>query len=458
MKSLFLLVLALPTQLLAQTSVTLRHINIVDVKTGAIHKDQLVLIKNQKIDLIVNDNNKQAGATGEVVDGTNKFLIPGLWDMHTHYHENVPVTRVYKIPSMLVNGVTGVRNMFGTKEDIQLRDSVNKNLLIAPREIVASPLINGPGSFVPGDISISNASRIPILVDSLQKIGYDFIKVYSFLRSDLFFELAKYCRQKNMPIAGHVPLGITAEQASAAGLQSFEHMTGLRKSFSGKDELLLNRQLEKEIADASGYKAYVDILFKSDASLPFDSLTAKKIVKTLKANHTAITPTIVVFRGWEFNRDSLMRMPSLAYVSKSRQQDWYNFRETFSDEKDRTSNALQLLSFLHKEGMMILAGTDNENPFVVDGFSLHDELEYYVEAGLTPLEALQTATLNPAIFLHKEKDLGTVAKGKFADLVVLDKNPLADIKNTRTINAVIINGHLISKTQIEQSLNALKNQ
>lgn len=248
MKSLILLLLALPTQILAQTAITLRHINIVDVKTGAIYKNQMVLIKNQKIDFIGNDSDKKANTTGEVVDGTNKFLIPGLWDMHTHYHENVPVTRVYKIPMMLANGVTGVRNMFGTKEDIQLRDSVNKNLLIAPREIVASPLVNGPGSFVPGDISISNASRIPVLVDSLQNMGYDFIKVYSFLRSDLFFELAKYCRQKNMPIAGHVPLGITAEQASAAGFQSFEHMTGLRKSFAGIDEQQLNRQLEKKIS------------------------------------------------------------------------------------------------------------------------------------------------------------------------------------------------------------------
>lgn len=192
--------------------------------------------------------------------------------------------------------------------------------------------------------------------------------------------------------------------------------------------------------------------------MPFDSSEAKKVVKILKANHTTITPTIVVFRGWEFNRDSLMKMPSMAYVSKARQQDWYNFRGTFSDEKDRTSNALQLLRFLHKEGMMILAGTDNENPFVVDGFSLHDELEYYVQAGLTPLEALQTATLNPAIFLHKENELGTVAKGKFADLVLLDKNPLADIKNTRAISAVIMNGHLINKTRIERSLKALENQ
>jgi len=119
-------------------------------------------------------------------------------------------------------------------------------------------------------------------------------------------------------------------------------------------------------------------------------------------------------------------------------------------------NFLQMLSFLHKQGVMILAGTDTENPFVVPGFSLHDELELYIKAGLSPLEALQTATLNPAIFMHKENELGTVAKGKLADLVILDQNSLVEIKNTRTINAVIMNGHLIDRDQINKLLEQLK--
>ena len=176
------------------------------------------------------------------------------------------------------------------------------------------------------------------------------------------------------------------------------------------------------------------------------------------SQHTAVVPTIVVFPGSEYSRDSLMKIPSLKYVSKERQQSWYNRRESFNIEKGWTENAIQLLSFLHKQGVMILAGTDNENPFVVDGFSLHDELEYYVQAGFTPLEALQTATLKPVIFLHKKNDLGTVTKGKLADLVILNKNPLDDIKNTREIDAVIMNGHLISKTQIEASLKALESK
>jgi len=457
MKSLFLLLLVLPAQLLAQTSIMLRHINIVDIQTGAVHKNQVVLIKSGKINFIGRDSNKQTDVSGEIVDGTNKFLIPGLWDMHTHYPKNVSASRVYKTTMMLANGITGGRIMWGSKANIQLRDSVNKGFITAPREIVATPLVNGPGNFFVNDIAISHAGRIPIMVDSLQKMGYDFIKVYSALRSDLFFELAKYCKQKNIPIAGHVPLGVTAEQASAAGLQSLEHMSGLRKSFSGKGEEL-SRKFEKELADTIGFKAYVDILFKSDALMPLDSSSAKMIVKSLKANHTAITPTIVAFRGWESSRDSLMMMPSMVYVSKTQQQDWYNFRETFAKEKGFMQSALQLLSFLHKQGIMVLAGTDNENPFVVDGFSLHEELSYFVQAGMTTLEALQTATLNPAIFLHKENDLGTVAKGKFADLVLLDKNPLVDIRNTRAISAVIMNGRLITKTQIEQSLKALENR
>jgi imidazolonepropionase-like amidohydrolase len=151
-----------------------------------------------------------------------------------------------------------------------------------------------------------------------------------------------------------------------------------------------------------------------------------------------------------------MQSASMAYVPKALKQYWYDTRGMMNFEKDMFQNFSQMLSFLHKQGMMIMAGTDCENPFVVPGFSLHDELELYVRAGLTSLEALQTATLNPAIYLHKEKELGTVTKGKLADLVILEKNPLLNIKNTKSINAVIMNGHLIDKNHINQFLEQLK--
>jgi hypothetical protein len=358
------------------------------------------------------------------------------------------------IPIMLANGITGLRDMWGSKDAIALRDSIDRNLLIAPRMIVGTPLVNGPRIFFQGTVTLSSVNQVPSVVDSLQSQGYDFVKVYSFLRHDLFFALAKYCREKHIPFEGHVPIGVTAEDASNSGMQSIEHMFGLRKSFSIQGEQLA-MQWEDEMSDTTISQFYV--LLKSESStLLFDTSKVKKVTATLITNHTPVVPTLVTAIGNTFNRDTLMKSTSMTYVPKALKQYWYDSRDMMNFEKDMPQNLLQMLRFLHKQGVMILAGTDTENPFVVPGFSLHDELELYVKAGLKPLEALQTATLNPAIFLQKEKELGTVTKGKLADLVILEQNPLLDIKNTRNINAVIINGHLIDKNQINQFLQQLK--
>ena len=454
MKYLLLLFITIPAQLLAQSSITIRHINIVDVKTGAINHNQIVYIKGNMIDSIGKDNNENKKNLGIELDCPNKYLIPGLWDMHLHDIGSTEDTKQFIIPILLANGITGLRNMWGTKEYIALRDSVNQNLIVAPRMVVGTPLVNGPLPFFQGSVTIKSTHEIPAIIDSLHNEGYDFIKVYSFLQHDLFFALAKYCNEKHISFEGHVPIGVTAEDASDAGIKSVEHLFGLRKSFSVKGEQLI-KPWEDEMLGTS--TSQFEVLLKSESStLQFDTIKAKTVTAILIANHTPVVPTLVACIGYTFNRDTLMQSASMAYVPRALKQYWYDTRGMMNFEKDMFKNFSQMLSFIHKQGMMIMAGTDCENPFVVPGFSLHDELELYVKAGLTSLEALQTATLNPAIFLHNEKELGTVTKGKLADLVILEKNPLLDIKNTKSINAVIMNGHLIDKNQINQFLEQLK--
>jgi hypothetical protein len=456
LKYLFLLFITIPAQLLAQSSITIRHINIVDVKTGAIRPDQMINIKGNRIEFIGNDTDNNRKNSESEINGTNKYLIPGLWDMHAHdIGWLIPnASKDFITPIMLANGITGFRDMWGSTEAIALRDSVNRNLVIAPRMFVGSSIVNGPRIFLRGTITLSSVNQVPAVVDSLQGQGYDFIKVYSYFRHDLFFALAKYCKEKHMRFEGHVPIGVTAEDASKAGMESIEHLFGLRKSFSIKTRPLI-MQWENEMLDTT--ISQFSVLLKSESStLPFDTTTAKQVTATLIKNHTWIVPTLVTAIGYTFNRDTLMKSTTLNYVPKDLRQYWYDARGMTAFEKDMFQDFLQMFSFLHKQGVMILAGTDNENPFVVPGFSLHDELELYIKAGLSPLEALQTATLNPAIFMHKENELGTVARGKLADLVILDENPLVDIKNTRSINAVIMNGHLIDKDQINKLLEQLK--
>jgi hypothetical protein len=377
--------------------------------------------------------------------------------MHAHCKRDLSFYNEFGIPLFLANVITGIRIMWGSKAEVLMRDSIERNLLIAPRLVVSTPIVDGPFPAHDGTLPISNESRVPIVVDSLKALGYDFLKVYSKMPRDLFFALATYCRQKNFPIAGHVPFGVTIQEASAAGLRSIEHSTGLNKSFSDKDEQL-SRQWEKEAKDTSGFMAYLDIFDKAEISdAPFNRSKAKKVSATLIANRTAVVPTVIVWSGYTMNRDSLMKIPALAYVSKAQQQQWYNFRGMASLGKNYSIyNKLEQINFLNKQGVLILAGSDCLNPFTVPGFSLHDELELLVKAGLTHLQALRTATLNPAIFLNKEKELGTVSKDKMADLVILERDPLTDIKNTRSIHAVVMNGNLIDKSRINKFIEQIK--
>jgi imidazolonepropionase-like amidohydrolase len=204
--------------------------------------------------------------------------------------------------------------------------------------------------------------------------------------------------------------------------------------------------------------AYLDIFDRAEISAaPVNNAKARKVSAALVANHTAVVPTVIVWPGYTLNRDTLINLPALAYLPEAKKQEWYKFREAASLGKySSIQNKLEQIDFLNKQRVLILAGSDCENPFTVTGFSLHDELELLVKAGLSPLQALQTATLNPAIFLNKEKDLGTVAKGKLADLVILEQNPLTDIRDTRSIHAVIMNGNLLDKKQIARFLEQVK--
>jgi hypothetical protein len=445
-----------PVQLFAQADVTIRHINVVDVVTGQIKADQLVSIHNGKIASIATDNNKAVKSASTLIDGTNKYLIPGLWDMHSHTGmNNMAFKKDYVIPLMLANGVTGMRIMLGTTYDLQLRDSINNGLLIGPRMVVGTPLLEGPGFIFPwGSLVISDTTRVPIVVDSLRQKGYDFMKVYSFLRSDIFFALARYCNQNKIPFAGHVPVGVTAEEASNAGQRSFEHLFGLLKSYNNDDKTF-SAQLEREADTANGTMVHLEILDKSEyATFAFDSIKAKQVIAVLKKNKTAVVPTIAAIRGVSYNQDSLKSLPEMVYADPDHLKGWETRYVTFP--QNAVSNALQNLSFLNRQGVMILAGTDNENPYTIHGFTLHEELEWYQQAGLSPLQALQSATLNPAIFLNRLNEMGTVDKNKLADLVILNANPLTDIRNTRNIFAVIMNGNVIDSTQIDGMLRKVR--
>jgi len=384
------------------------------------------------------------------VDATGKFLIPGLWDMHVHTGR-----RDIFLPLYIANGVTGVRDRGGDIEDpsgelsslsgayVQLslwRAAIEEGSLLGPRLVIAGFLIDG--FKWPGNIAAANAEEGRQAVDVLKKTGVDFVKVKSFLSKDAFLAIASEARRQHIVLAGHVPDAVRIAEASDAGQKSIEHLTGIAVGCSAIEQVMD----EKAQAFAARYRArYASI--EPRAAATFDPTIANALFSRFLTNGTWQVPTLVELRRNAIGEDSAQSDPLRAYLPASL-RDWWSKspNTTFPiGGQELFASELLLTQKMHTSGVLFLAGTDSPNPSILPGFALHDELKLLVRAGFSSMEAIQAATLNPARYLGREKDLGTIEDGKLADLVLLDSNPLDDISNTQKIRAVIVNGRYLNR-------------
>jgi hypothetical protein len=383
-----------------------------------------------------------------VIDGRGKFLIPGLWDMHVHGF--VYVFSDFAGPLMIANGVTGARDM-GYYIDTTLRWKAD---ILAGREIgprlVVGVRVDGPinqARFVAHVVSDEDGVRA---VDTLahKKDGSpraDFIKTYSWIPRAAYFGIAREAKKLGVTFAGHSPYSVSVVEASNAGQSSIEHEDDLMRACSSRDSVL--RAIFGDTATANA-PDQLQIIRDQARRLrdSHDPARCRVVIATLARNHTWVTPTLVVYQPYAHAFDSAATHPEWAkYVPGLVQGGWMRRAAGVSPADSmvvRSYFSFDRTRDLRDAGVKLLAGTDMPQAFVYPGFSLHDELELLVRAGLTPLEALRTATYNPAEFLGALDSLGTVAKGKLADLVLLEANPLSDIRNTRRIAVVIANGRV----------------
>jgi len=429
----------------AQT-VAIDHVTIVDVVKGKLSPDMTVVVDGKRIASIAKS---RAGAThtGQVMDATGMYLIPGLWDMHVHAFFTNDTARFHStselmFPLFIANGVTGVRDM-GSNLDAILaaRDSVAAHQVIGPRIVAAGPMLDGPTSRYQVIIKVGTAEEARAAVRKLHDRGVDFIKTQSLIPRDAYFALADEASKLGMRFEGHVPDAIRAREAVAAHQYSFEHLLGV---FGASTTIEDSFVAGKKPSDAAILAA------RSDAS-------EKAIVALVARNHVWQCPTILSDLG---TAADLVADPGLPYWLKATVEGWkrnslraLNATDTAAAGMKRRYDVweLSLTTRLHAAGVPFLAGTDAPAGFdLVPGASLHSELEWLVKAGFTPLEALQTATINPALFLGRTKDLGTVEAGKIADLVVLARNPLASIGNTRSVVAVVADGRYYSAAELNK--------
>ena len=437
------------------------HVTIVDVTGAPAQSDMTVVIDGNRISELGPSATLRVPEAAQVVDGTGKFMIPGLWDMHVHWF-GYDKSFLQLFP---INGVTGVRIMWGGPVHFALRKEVEEGSLLGPRMAIAGPILDGPRPIWPGSTAISNERDAREAVRSTKEQGYDFVKVYSLLPRKAYFAIADEAKKQGIPFVGHVPNFLSASEASDAGQKSIEHLTGILAACSSREEELRKRRENAHSNLRPGRNLPNPSIIRSITRETLETFSMEKantFFARLKQNQTWQCPTFTVLRSSAFANDpNFRRDPRLKYMPRQLRASWdpaNNFRlgtrtqEDFNLARSVYQKQLEVVGLMRRAGVEILAGTDVLNPYCFPGFSLHDELVILVEAGLSPMEALQTATLNPARFLGKEKDFGSIAQGKIADLVLLEANPLADIRNTTKINSVVTNGRLSDRSALDKLL------
>lgn len=439
-----------------QSSLAFTHIAVIDATGAPASADMTVIVTDGRIAALGRTGTVRVPNDAQVVDGTGKVLIPGLWDMHVHWY-----LKDY-LPLFIANGVTGVRQMWGMPIHQEWRHELDKGTLLGPRMVIASAIIDGPNPIWPTSISVTNDAQARDAVRRSKQGGADFIKIYNLLPRDAFFAIANETKKQGLPFAGHIPLSVSAAEASDAGQKSIEHLTGILLASSTREDELRKEQQDAFAKRLPGQRALHPTQGRVFSRRTLETFSAEKaatLFARLQRNHTWQTPTLTVLRSAAFIDDASFRNDRrLKFLPADVTKGWdpttdFLFKERTTEDFELArlvyKKQVELVGMMRREGLDFLAGTDVLNPYCFPGFSLHDELALLVRAGLTPMEALQSATLNPARFLGKEKDLGTVEKGKIADLVLLDANPLQDISNTQRLAAVVVNGRLLDRAALD---------
>ena len=432
----------------------LAHVTVIDVTGAPPLSDMTVVIDGKRIIDLGKSGETKPPAHARIVDARGKYLIPGLWDMHVHtvFGDWIPRNERVTLPLFVANGITGVRDMGGDLDVItRWRAEIDAGRLLGPRMYIAGPMLDGAVPRFPSSAPVANAADGRRVVDELKARGVDFIKIQSLIPRDGYFAAADEAKKVGLTFVGHVPDAIRASEASNAGQRSIEHFTGIFEGCTPIEDQLIKgpKSLGVNVSN-------------------FDPARARSLIELMAKNQTWQVPTLVWERGqWLVDDIDLSHDPLTKYAPKAwKDRTWPMFVHDILETMDTDPLAvrkhfvqmeLDMTLAMFRAGVPFMAGTDTAaGVHVFPGFSLHEELALFVRAGLTPLQALQTATRNPAQFMGRLADMGSVEKGKLADLVLLDANPLDDIANTRRIRAVVLAGRYFGRADLDRMLKGVE--
>ena len=433
-----ILVLALTPPLRAQDttpSTAIENVTVIDVESGARVTGQTVFIEGNRIAEVGSAAGVEVPFGARTIDGRGKFLIPGLWQMHAHafvhygidYSDSMAMFQLY-----IANGVTGLRDMGSTVEQlVEGRKRIQELGIAAPRIFASGPLLDARA---PNPRSLNTTIQVPtpqvgrLVVDLLKEAGMDLVKMHGDFSPEVYAAIAERSQAQQIPLAGHVPQAVTIVEASDAGQISIEHLG----------------PLVAYCVEENGRGVSQINIPKCEAGL-----------ETLRANDTFFGPTLI--GALPLTADSpLMAEARLRFVKPAKRSTFGTPPEAIAPAAQARYELSQRLTRMASEaGVRLIASSDSAGGSRIPGFTGIDELILFVEAGVSPFEALRAGTLYPAILVGREDDLGTVEAGKLADLVLLDADPLTDVRNLRRVAAVVADGRVFEGAGRQALLDAV---
>lgn len=429
-------------QLEANTTV-IQNVNIIDVRDGSITGNQHVIIKEGKISDIIGKEVSSFGGAN-VIDGNNKYLMPGLAEMHAHIpspqwgRDNTDETLFL----YLSNGITTIRGMLGHPVHLELREKAANNEILSPRIFTSSPSVNGN--------TVQTIDEADQKVRQYKEEGYDFLKLHPGLKREVFDQVVKTAKEIGINYSGHVSVDVGVRHAIQNNYASIDHVDGF---------------LEGLVPEEANVDPTTNGFFGYNFTDLTDEGLLDELVQSTVDNEVWVVPTQSLFDRW-FSpgpAEDLAQAPEMKYMPKSTLEQWINSKNNlisspdYSAEKWEKFNDIRkkMIKALQDNGYGLILGSDAPQVFNVPGFSIHHEIQGMLDAGVTPLEAIQAGTINPARFFNKVGEFGEIIQDASADLILLDANPLDDLSNLRNPVGVMVRGKWLSRSDIEKRLSEI---
>ncbi len=448
---------------LSPDAILIKDANIIDIESGTIIPQQSILIEYGKITNIF-PSGAIAYAAHQEIEATGKYVIPGLWDMHIHLRGGSGLVNENKnlIPLYIANGVTTIREAGGdiTPEILNWKEEISNNTLIGPTIFTSGPKLDGKNSTWPGSLELQSKDDVKKALDSLVTLGVDFIKIYdSTLSEDIFLEILHQAEARGLKTTGHIPMSVMLEDALDAGIDGVEHLYYVLKGTSSKEQEITDLVRNGKLNFWDAVRQLLDSYDEEKADKLFQKMAGKKV---------AVTPTLYIDEVLSFLHDvDHSDDVELNFIGQEIQKT-YARRLNAALKRSEASKKFEaelhhkfksMIKPMFDANVMLLTGSDNGayNSYVYAGSSLHKELEKFVESGLTPTETLQSSIINGATFFGVQDSISTIQVGKKGDLLILNANPLQDIKNTTSIETVVHNGKSYSQKELQQLLKGIAN-